>query len=89
MTATGRWVVAIDFVTDFAITAGTAYGINPNYGSYVGSELDIVASYAATKYLGFEAGYGHFFRGDYIRESLSKVGTRDADWVYIQTRITF
>jgi hypothetical protein len=70
-------------------TTGSTYGINSNYGSYVGSELDLIGGYTPTKYLAIEAGYGHFFRGDYIRESLSKVGTRDADWVYIQTRITF
>jgi hypothetical protein len=57
----------------------------------VGTELDLVAGYALTRYAQIEAGYGHFFVGDYIQSSLSapSFGTRDADWVYIQTSINF
>ncbi|HWD91396.1 MAG TPA: alginate export family protein [Verrucomicrobiae bacterium] len=74
-----------------AATPGTGYGINPNYGSFVGTELDVIASYAVTRYAQLEAGYGHFFVGDYIRQSLSEpgLGSRDADYFYIQGNITF
>ena len=70
-------------------TGGTSYGINPNYSNYVGSEVDLIAGYNPTKYLSFEAGYGHFFKGDYVASSLSKVGSRDADFVYLQTTLSF
>lgn len=72
-------------------TPGDGYGINPTYSSFVGTELDAIAGYAVTKFAQFEAGYGHFFVGDYIKESLSSptIGSRDADWVYVQTTITF
>lgn len=70
-------------------TLGTGYGINPGYSNYVGSEVDLIAGYNPTKYLSFEAGYGHFFKGDYVASSLSKVGSRDADFVYLQTTISF
>lgn len=70
-------------------TTGTGYGINPGYSSYVGSELDFVAAYAIAPYAKIEAGYGHFFRGDYIRQSLSAVGSQDANWAYVMTTWVF
>lgn len=72
-----------------AATPGTGYGINPNYDSYVGSEVDFVASYNITPQATFEGGYGHFFTGKYIEQSLSAVGSKDADWVYLSLNINF
>ena len=72
-----------------ATTGGNAYGINPNYSSYLGSEWDVIASYALAPYANLQAGYGHFFRGDYIKQSLAAVGSGDANWIYIQTTFNF
>lgn len=72
-----------------APTAGNNYGVNPDYDSYVGSELDIIAGYALTRFAQLEMGYGHFFIGDYIESSLSAVGSADADYVYAQATLTF
>lgn len=70
---------------------GKGYGINPTYGSYVGSEIDLIAGYAITKFATLEAGYCHFFVGDYIKDSLAApgVGSTDADYVYLQATLTF
>ncbi|MBI5393791.1 MAG: alginate export family protein [Verrucomicrobia bacterium] len=69
------------------------YGIHPTFDSYVGSEADVIAKYAPLAWLKLEAGYGHFFVGDYIRQSVKSVaangGTVDADWCYVQTTISF
>ena len=72
-------------------TAGNGYGVNPSYSSFVGTELDAIAGYALNRFAQVEAGYGHFFRGDYIRQSLSSAafGSRDADYVYVQTIVSF
>jgi hypothetical protein len=72
-------------------TAGTGYGVNPNYSNFVGSELDVIAGWAVTRFAQLEAGYGHFFHGDYIEQSLSAPthGSRDADWLYVQLNFTF
>jgi hypothetical protein len=74
-----------------ATPAGTGYGINPNYSNFVGTELDAIAGLAVTRFAQLEVGYGHFFTGDYIRESLhaATVGSREADYVYIQATIGF
>ena len=72
-----------------APTAGTGYGINPGYSSFVGSEVDLIATYAFAPQGTFEVGYGHFFRGDYVKQSLSAIGSADANWVYIQTKFAF
>ena len=59
------------------------YGIHPNYNPFVGTELTLVAGYAVTSFAQVEAGYGHFFSGDYIAQSqAANGGSRDADFVY-------
>lgn len=72
-------------------TPGTGYGINPTYDNYLGSEIDFIVGYALTKYASLEAGYCHFFVGDYIEQSLSAPthGSTDADYVYLQATLTF
>jgi len=76
-----------------AATAGSTagYGINPNYSSFVGTELDVIAGYAVTRFAQLEAGYGHFFVGDYIQQSLSNpaLGSKDANYVYLQAIVNF
>ncbi|MDB6030988.1 MAG: hypothetical protein JWM16_1326 [Verrucomicrobiales bacterium] len=70
-------------------TPGTGYGINPGYSNFVGSEADLIGTYAIAPYANLQVGYGHFFRGDYIKQSLSAVGSGDANWVYIMTTFNF
>ncbi len=65
------------------------YGVNPGAGSYVGSEIDLVGTYTFTKWAGAQVGYGHFFRGDYVKDTLSAVGSQDADFVYAQVLLNF
>ncbi len=76
-------------VTGAPRTTG-GYGIHPGYDSFVGTECSAIAGYAVTKFAQVEAGYGHFFAGNYIAQSQAgNGGDRDADWVYIQTTIKF
>lgn len=73
--------------------AGNGYGRNPQFDSFVGSELDIVATYSLGRFGDLQVGYGHFFVGDYIKQSVSSVpangGAQDADWFYVQARFNF
>jgi hypothetical protein len=72
-------------------TTDNGYGVNPNYDSYVGSEIDFVATYAVSPQGTLEAGFGHFFAGDYIEQSLAAPTHRstDANWFYIQANWNF
>jgi hypothetical protein len=74
-----------------ATTPGTGYGVNPGYNNFLGTELDVVAGYAITRFAQLEVGYGHFFVGDYIQSSLSAPthGAVDANWVYVQATVNF
>ena len=74
-----------------ATPAGNGFGINPGYSSFVGTEVDLVAGYALTRFAQLEAAYCHFFTGKYIQDSLHSAafGSRDADYVYLQTSINF
>ena len=69
------------------------YGIHPGFDSYVGSELDLTGSYTLKSWCKLQAGYGHFFVGEYIKQSLATVaangGAVDANWVFVQTTISF
>jgi len=66
------------------------YGRAQGYSTFVGSELDITATYAITRFAQVEAGYGHFFVGDHIQKTLDgNGGSQDANWVYTQLTLTF
>jgi Alginate export len=66
------------------------YGINPGYDNFVGSELDLIATYAMTPYASVQGGYGHFFVGDYIKSSLATHGgATDANFFYAQLTFNF
>ena len=73
--------------------ATTGYGIHPNYDSFVGTEVDLVASYDVRSWWNVQAGYGHFFVGTYIKQSVGAVpangGAVDANFVYVQTTFKF
>jgi hypothetical protein len=73
--------------------SGNGYGRNPQFNRFVGSELDFLADYPVTPFLSLQAGYGHFFIGEYIRQSVNSVpangGGVDADWIYLQARFMF
>lgn len=64
------------------------YGINTGFGSYVGAEIDLYASYKINAWSSCELGYGHFFTGDYIEDSVGN-DAEDADWCYTQLTLTF
>jgi len=74
-----------------ATGAGTGYGVYAGNSSFVGSEVDLIAGWAVTRYAQLEAGYAHFFHGDYIAQSLSAAthGSRDADFFYLQLLVNF
>jgi len=67
--------------------SGNGYGIKPGNSSFVGTELDLYANYKVTHWANFQIGYGHFFVGDYVKESVGN--TTDADWFYTQATLTF
>ena len=73
--------------------AGNGYGRNPQFDTYVGSELDFIVSYQPAQWAEFQCGYGHFFVGDYIKQSVASVPANghavDANWVYVQAKFNF
>lgn len=73
--------------------SGNGYGLHPGFGSFVGSELDVIASYQPRSWAELQCGYGRFFVGDYIRQSVRTVpangGAVDANWVYVQAKFAF
>lgn len=57
-----------------------------NAGNYVGSEIDFIATWRVNKALELEAGYSHFFAGDYVRDTGP---SDDANFGYLQARLMF
>lgn len=65
------------------------YGLQPGNGSFAGQEINLVATYAVKRFLRLEAGYGHYFTGAYINQTMAPVGgARDSNWFYAQARLT-
>jgi hypothetical protein len=71
-------------VTTAAVGSGGSYRINPSYSRHVGNELDFVAAWTFRPYAQIEAAACHYFRGDYIKQSLATVGSKDASYFYVQ-----
>lgn len=67
---------------------GNGYGIHPGYNRFVGSEINLYANYTFNDWANCQVGYGHFFTGDYIEESVGPLAT-DADWFYTQLTLSF
>ena len=77
--------------TGAAPGSGKGYGLNPSYNSFVGSEIDLVATYKIKPWAITQVGFGHFFTGQYIDQSLSApgYGSADANYVYLQGTVNF
>ena len=71
-------------VTAAAVGSGGSYRINPSYGKHIGNELDLVTGWTVRPYVQVEASACHYFRGDYIKQSLATVGSKDANYCYVQ-----
>lgn len=54
--------------------------------NFAGFEADLTLSYAATKWLTLEAGYSHFWAGDYLNDTGAG---DDADFGYLQATLNF
>lgn len=67
------------------------YGRHPGFSSFVGNELDLNLVWKVVSWGQVQGGYGHFFAGDYIRQSAAAGGrsATDADWFYCQFVLTF
>ncbi len=72
-------------------TAGKGYGINAGNDSFVGSEIDLIATYTIKPYATAQVGYGHFFVGKYVDQTFAApgFGSTDADYVYAQVVFNF
>ena len=61
-------------------------GLGPVDVQDAGSEIDLTVIYQPVKFLAFQAGYSHFFAGDYLRDTGAD---DDADFGYVQATVTF
>ena len=77
--------------TGGTVDGHNGYALNPSYDRFVGTEADLVLTYNFTSYAQVQGGYGHFFTGDYVKESLSApgFGSHDANYLYLQTKFSF
>jgi hypothetical protein len=74
--------------TTAAVGSGGGFRINPAYDPNLGTEVDLIAGWTFKPYAQIEAAVGHYFRGDYIKQSLRSVGSKDANYVYLQLTLS-
>ena len=70
----------------FNATSGTTSRLTGGEG-FIGSELDLTAKYEASKHVGFEATYGHFFGAAGARAVFPENG--HGNWLSITALVTF
>jgi hypothetical protein len=83
------WLASDDDVWYRANGAAAVRPLNAlarNADNYAGSEFDFLVQWNVTKNVAIEAGYSHFFAGDYLSDTGP---SDDADFGYIQTTIAF
>ena len=67
--------------------SGRGFGINPTYSSDLGREADLIGGWTPARGLLLEIGLGHFFRGSYVKESFSAIGSKDTVYAYAQATL--
>lgn len=55
-------------------------------GSTVGREVDFIVNHKYSEHLTFQAGYAHFFPGDFLKDTGP---SPDSDWVFFQASYSF
>lgn len=79
-------------------TVNPAGAIRPGLSSYEGSELDVIVTWNAKKYLQIQGGYCYFVPGNYIKGASGATaagannqgaGHSDARFAYLQAMVTF
>lgn len=70
--------------TGAAVGSGGGYRLNPSYSRNLGTEVDLVAAWAFKPYAQIETAVAHYYRGDYIKQSLAVAGSKDASYYYVQ-----
>ena len=73
--------------TGAAVGSGGGFRINPAYGKSLGTEIDLIAGWTFRPYAQIEAGVARYYRGDYIKQSLAAVGSKNANYVYLQLTV--
>lgn len=73
--------------TGAAVGSGGGYRVNPSYSKRLGTEIDLVGSWHFIPSSQLEIGVSRYFRGDYVKQSLRTVGSKDASYVYLQLTI--
>jgi hypothetical protein len=71
----------------YAARYAKALKVDPS--NYMGSEVDLIATYAVNKWCKLQVGGAHFFAGDYIRETAPTQETDDANFAYSQVQFDF
>lgn len=66
------------------VGSGGGYRINPSYSRHVGNELDLVGAWTFRPFAQIEAGACRYLRGNYVKQSLAAVGSKDASYFYLQ-----
>jgi hypothetical protein len=67
--------------------SGRGFNINPSYSSDLGHEVDLIGGWTVMRGLLLEAGVGHFYRGEYVKQSFRVVGSKDANYCYVQATL--
>lgn len=72
---------------------GFGYGRNPQFGSRIGQEIELLVDWRRNAREEVRFGFGNFLPGSYVRRSVESSpasgGVREARWAYVQFAVTF
>jgi hypothetical protein len=67
--------------------AGNGYAVSPSFSRDLGKEVDLVVGWNVLPSTQIEIGLGHYYRGNYIKQSLRTLGSKDASYAYVQVTL--
>ena len=62
--------------------------LSNTFSNKLGQEIDVYAGWHVIPSTQIEIGVSRYFRGDYIKQSLATLGSKDANYCYVQLTIS-
>jgi hypothetical protein len=67
---------------------GNGYAISPTFSKQLGQEIDVYTGWHFIPSTQLEIGVSRYFRGNFIKQSLNTLGSKDANYVYVQVTLS-
>lgn len=69
--------------------ASTLWDKTGKISNYIGQQLELTARFDFNSSLGFETGWTHLFKGDFVKDAPNALDDKDINYFYMQSMLRF